>query len=211
VETRLYLVRHGETEWNRDHRLQGHADSALTTEGRRQAARLGTRLKRLELQALYASDLGRAWATAETIGRQCGLTVVPSRQLRERSYGAFEGRTWSEIQAELPEEYRACMARIAEYAPPEGESLAQMAQRVWGAVDGIARAHAGQRVAVVTHGGVLHVVVKRVLQIPLDAPRRFHLKNGSVHLLVYEQDGPFVETIGDTCHLREDGLGELEE
>jgi probable phosphoglycerate mutase len=211
METRLFLVRHGETEWNRDKRLQGHSDSALTSEGRRQALRLANRLKRLQLEALYASDLGRAYSTAEVIGRQCGLSVARNRELRERSYGRFEGRSWAEIKEEFPEEYEACMARLAEYVPPEGESLKQMAERAWRAVDGIVLNHPGQRIAAVTHGGVLHVVVKRVLQIPLDAPRRFHLRNGSVHCLVYEEDGAFLETMGDTCHLRGDGLAELEE
>ena len=137
--TTLLLVRHGETDWNAEGRLQGHTDRPLNDHGRRQAKELAERLAGEGADAIYASDLSRAKETAEILGARLGLPVVIDADLREKNWGNWEGLTGDErIHVEF-----------------EGESTKDHRERVLGAVERIAERHPGQRVVVVTHGGSL--------------------------------------------------------
>ena len=115
--TRIIAIRHGETTWNVDTRIQGHLDIPLNDTGRRQAARLALALKEEPITAVYASDLARAWETAEYLGRARGLPVTPETGLRERCFGDFEGKTFAEIEALLPEQSQRWRKRDPEFAP----------------------------------------------------------------------------------------------
>jgi probable phosphoglycerate mutase len=137
--TTLLLIRHGETDWNAAGRLQGHTDRPLNEYGRRQARELADRLARDGIQAVYASDLARARETAEILGARLGLDVVVDPDLREKNWGSWEGLT-SDERAQI------------EF---EGESTEAHRERVLRAVQRIAEAHPGERVAVVMHGGSL--------------------------------------------------------
>ena len=137
--TTLLLVRHGETDWNAEGRLQGHTDRPLNDYGRRQAKELAERLAAEGADAIYASDLVRAKETAEIVGERLGLTVVVDPDLREKDWGTWEGLTGDErVHVELV-----------------GESTQEHRERVLRAVERIAERHPGQRVVVVTHGGSL--------------------------------------------------------
>jgi broad specificity phosphatase PhoE len=137
--TTLLLVRHGETDWNAEGRLQGHTDRPLNDYGRRQAKDLAERLAGEGADAIYASDLARAKETAEIVGERLGLTVVIDSDLREKNWGNWEGLTGDErVHVEF-----------------EGESTEDHRERVMRAVRRIAERHPGQRVVVVTHGGSL--------------------------------------------------------
>ena len=163
AETRLTLIRHGETEWNREGRIQGyHADSVLTAEGRAQAGRVAERLAGERVDALFSSDAGRARQTAAPIAAAVGLDVLYDAGLRERNYGVFEGRTYEEIERESPEAYRKFRSRDPHYAPPEGESGAQFRDRVVAALERVAARSEARHAAVVTHGGVLGIAYRHV-------------------------------------------------
>jgi probable phosphoglycerate mutase len=140
--TELLLVRHGETDWNAEGRLQGHTDRPLTEHGRRQAAELAERLAAEHVDAIYASDLSRAKETAEIVGARLGLPVSVDAGLREKHWGNWEGLTGDE---------RATVEH-------EGESVADHRERVMAAVRRIVDRHPGERVVVVTHGGSLRRV-----------------------------------------------------
>jgi broad specificity phosphatase PhoE len=135
--TALLLVRHGETDWNADGRLQGHTDRPLSEFGRRQAQQLAEELASERLEAIYASDLSRARETAEIVGRRLGLAVVLDPDLREKDWGNWEGLTAVERDR-------------VEFV---GESREAHRERVLGALKRIAERHPGGRVLVVTHGG----------------------------------------------------------
>jgi len=131
AETRLILIRHGETEWNRAGRIQGyHADSVLTATGREQVRALAARLAREGIDALYSSDAGRTRETAAPIGAAMGLPVVYETALRERNYGVFEGHSFAGVESAFPEEFERFRTRDPHYVPPEGESAAQFRDRV---------------------------------------------------------------------------------
>ena len=202
VEVRVILIRHGETQWNREGRVQGyHADSPLTETGRGQARALAERLARERVDALYASDTGRTRGTASPIGAATGLRVIHDAGLRERNYGAFEGRTFTEVERDFPAEYGRFRTRDPHYVPPGGESAAQFRDRVMAALERIAAGAAGERVAVVTHGGVLGIAYRHAMGIPLDARRSYSLANASLNHFLYADTRWLLEAWCDVAHL----------
>ena len=153
--TTLILVRHGETDWNAQHRWQGHSDTALNESGRVQARRLADELEPVD--ALYSSDLARASETAEIIAERLGLDVRLDPRLRERGFGSWEGRTAEEIEASFPEEQRRWREGAGAGAH-DAEQFKAFAARVGSFVDEVVPQHPGEQVLVVSHGGTIRVV-----------------------------------------------------
>jgi probable phosphoglycerate mutase len=207
--TRICLVRHGETEWNAERRIQGQIDIGLNETGHRQAVAAGRWLKRAGIVALYSSDLKRAWATAQAIGAEIGLTPTPLPEMRERRYGVFEGLTYDEAKARYPEGYGAFEGRNADYAFENGESLKAMFERVSGKLKEIAARHLGQNVAVVLHGGVLDVINRFVRNNPLEMPRDFLIPNAGINWISVADGAWHLDTWGETDHLEPGALDEL--
>ena len=202
AEARIILIRHGETEWNREGRIQGyHGDSPLTANGRAQAQRLAARLREEELSALHASDSERAVQTAAPIVAALGLAIVPDAALRERNYGDFEGWTYAELERERPDAYRKFRSRDPDYAPPAGESGARFRDRILAALERIAAAAVGGCAAVVTHGGVLGVMYRHVNGAAPDSKREYSLHNASINRLLYANGRWSIEAWGDVAHL----------
>jgi len=154
VETTIVLVRHGETEWNRIRRVQGHTDVPLNDEGRRQARALAEELDGEQVDAVYSSDLGRARETAEILAETRGGNVIALPALREKHFGTWEGLTDTEVHARFPD--------AAAGGWGDGETTEQLALRVVAALEEIAAAHAGGLVLVVTHGGPLRAILRHV-------------------------------------------------
>lgn len=207
--TRLCLVRHGETEWNAERRIQGQIDIELNATGLRQAEAAGRWLARAGLTALYSSDLRRAWQTAQAIGAATGLVPVARPALRERRYGIFEGLTYAELQARHPEGYAAFEARDVDYDFESGESLKTMYARVTGCLGEIAAAHPGGVVALVLHGGVLDIVNRFVRGTALETPRDFLIPNAGLNWISCRAGQWSLDTWGDTRHLESGALDEL--
>jgi probable phosphoglycerate mutase len=206
---RICFVRHGETEWNAERRIQGQIDIGLNDIGRQQAEAAGRWLRQAGIQALYSSDLKRAWTTAEAIGRALGLSPVPAPELRERRYGVFEGLTYAEAKEKYPDGYAAFEGRNADYDFEDGESLKAMYDRVTGKVKAIAAAHPGQNVVVVVHGGVLDIINRFVRGNSLETPRDFLSPNAGINW-VAAVDGKFsLESWAETGHLAPGALDEL--
>ena len=210
AEARIVLIRHGETEWNRAGRIQGyHADSALTETGRGQVRALAARLAREGIDALYSSDAGRTRETAEPIAVAARLPVVFDKALRERNYGVFEGYSFTEIETAFAGEYATFRTRDPHYAPPDGESAAQFRDRILAALEAIAARTTGKRVAVVTHGGVLGVIYRMVMSIPLEEKRSYVLANASLNCFRFSDRRWFLDAWGDVSHLSTESLDEL--
>src|SRR5574343_27237 len=199
--TRICLVRHGETEWNAERRIQGQIDIGLNEVGRRQAVAAGRWLKQSGIVALYSSDLKRAWTTAQAIGAELGLQPAAVPEMRERRYGVFEGLSYDEAKQRHPAGYAAFEGRNAGYDFDNGESLLAMFERVTGKLKQLAAAHAGQTIAVVLHGGVLDIINRFVRNNPLEMPRDFLIPNAGINW-ISEQAGVWrLETWGETEHL----------
>ena len=209
--TRILAIRHGETAWNVDTRIQGHLDIPLNDTGLKQARWLARSLAEREpLQAIYASDLARAWHTAQAIGQAQGLAVRPHTGLRERAFGAFEGRTFSEIEAELPEHARHWRQRTPDWEPPgAGESLLALRERVLATVNALAAQHVGEQIALVAHGGVMDVLYRAATRLDLQAARTWQLPNTAVNRLLWTPEGLSLVGWADTTHLDAGALDEL--
>ena len=208
--TRILAIRHGETAWNVDTRIQGHLDIPLNEIGLKQAQHLGQALaQRDAVDAVYASDLSRAHTTAHAIAQAMGQTVTTHTGLRERHFGAFQGRTFAEIEAELPEHALHWRKRTPEWVPPGGgESLIMLRERILSTVDALAARHPGQQIVMVAHGGVMDILYRAATHLALQAPRTWQLTNTAVNRLLWTPQGLSLVGWGDTSHL--DALGQDE-
>lgn len=207
--TRIIAVRHGETSWNVDARIQGQLDIQLNDTGRWQARRVGEALSSEQLAAIYSSDLGRAHDTARAIGEAAGIPVVAHPGLRERRFGLFEGKTFDEIHQAWPEHAHNWKKRIPEWAPPDGgESLLQLRERVGRTVSDIAARHCGELIAVVAHGGVLDALYRIATGQDVNSPRTWQLPNGAINRLLWTPEGFTLVGWSDTQHLEHPSIDE---
>lgn len=166
--TELWLVRHGETDWNREQRLMGQLDIPLNAEGMRQAAELAAELTGQVFDALFSSDQLRARQTAEVLAAALNLPLHLDPRLREEHLGAWQGLTHAEIQARYPGQWEQRRADPPDFRPPGGgETIAEMAARACAAVDEIAAAHPRGRVLVVSHGILIAALLCRANNLPL--------------------------------------------
>lgn len=206
--TRIIAIRHGETAWNVDTRLQGHLDIALNPKGLWQAEQAARALAGESIAAIYASDLLRAWHTASAIAQTTGAPLVASKHLRERCFGSFEGKTYAEIEAQWPEASVRWRKREPGWAPPGGESLLALRERIAGAVDNMAAQHVGGQIVLVAHGGVMDVLYRLATSQELQAPRTWQLGNAAINRLLWTPEGLTMVGWGDTGHLEEAALDE---
>lgn len=204
----LLLVRHGMTSWNALGRLQGQSDIALNETGRRQSAALAARLANEPFDAIYASDLQRAWYTAQAIAAAHHRPVYPEPCLREIHFGEWEGLTYAEIQQRDPQAAAAWQEDLLGFAPPGGETLAQLTTRVQAFVEQMKREHAEQTILLVAHGGPLQVLLCLALGLPSSMYWQFHLAPASLSRLALYPQGAIVNLLNDPCHLdAQEGIG----
>jgi 2,3-bisphosphoglycerate-dependent phosphoglycerate mutase len=201
ISTRIIAIRHGETSWNVDTRIQGQLDIPLNATGREQAARMADALAGEPVAAVYASDLSRAWETAQFLGRAVGLPVEKEAALRERSFGEFEGKTFAEIEAMLPEQAARWRKRDPDFAPHGGESLTTLRDRVVQAAERLAARHVGEQIALVGHGGVMDVLYRAATRLHLQAPRTWNLANTAINRLLWSASGFSLVGWADVRHL----------
>jgi len=206
--TRIIAIRHGETAWNVGTRIQGHLDIALNERGHWQAQRLAQALASEGLAAVYASDLSRAFETGRYVAQAAGVPIAPETGLRERGFGLFEGRTFHEIEAELPEQAQRWRKRDPHFAPEGGESLVQLQERVVSTCSRLAAQHPGELIAVVAHGGVLDVLYRAATRLDLQAARSWELGNAAINRLLWSPQGFALVGWGDVAHLSNEALDE---
>lgn len=200
--TRLCLVRHGETAWNAELRLQGHLDVPLNRTGEAQAAATAACLATVHFAAIYSSDLQRARQTATAITRNRAAAVEFHDRLRERNYGAFQGLTYAEAESRFPDAYRRFKQRDPHFTfPGGGESLSEFAGRVEGMLSDLAANHCGEQVLIVTHGGVLDIVHRLAAGKTLDAPRDFTIPNAALNWIEYDGTRWHLVSWADKRHL----------
>ncbi|KZE34215.1 histidine phosphatase family protein [Crenobacter luteus] len=209
LPTRFCLIRHGETDWNTERRIQGHLDRPLNARGLAQARDVARHLSaRYRFDAIYSSDLTRTRQTAEPAAHALGLPARPHPALRERHYGRLQGLTYAEIAERHPQDHQRLKARQPDFTPEGGESLNALAARVREALTGFADRHPGGTVLVVTHGGVLDVAHRLASGAALSTPRDFDLPNAAFNWLRYAHGEWQLESWADTRHLA-DALDEL--
>ena len=219
--THFCIVRHGETDWNTEKRLQGQLDVALNATGHAQAHALCKALNeeaatnratidenmainpavRTTFAAAYSSDLTRAWETAQIATTALNIAVLPAPTFRERHYGTHQGLTSQEAARAHPAMYHLHQNRDLYYNYDTGESLASFAARIEHGLLALAEKHCGQNILIFTHGGVLDIIYRLATQRPLDTPRDFPIPNAAINWLSHCTAGWRVTRWGDQAHL----------
>mgnify|MGYP000244700882 CR=1 FL=1 len=202
--TRIILVRHGETDWNVQHKIQGSTDIPLNENGETQAMRAAARLAQIPISAIYASDYSRAARTAQLIHeKHPGVPLILDEDLRERSWGRLEGLTWQDIERRHAAEIKGITSGSLDYAPPDGESKKTVINRANRFLGRVIRKHPDATVVVVTHGGVAGLILKDALGIDPGARTPFRVENCALHI-IDTSDGAFwyIQTLNDMGHLQ---------
>jgi probable phosphoglycerate mutase len=204
--TRILLIRHGETAWNAERRLQGHLDIDLNDEGRRQALALAGALAHEQIDVLVSSDLARAAQTAKALGEVHQLPLFIDGRLRERCYGGFEGLLYAEIAERFPREFAAWQGRDVDGTLPpgknRGETFREFYERVTTAILGWAADNPGKSLALVAHGGVLECIYRAALGLPLETPRDFKVLNASINRFAVQDGKLALVSWGEVAHLQ---------
>lgn len=209
--TRIIAIRHGETAWNVDTRIQGHLDIPLNDVGQWQAQQAAKALADENIHAIYSSDLARAFATAQAVAEATGASLTPCPELRERSFGDFQGRTFAQIEAESPEDALRWRKRDPDFVPAGGgESLTMLRTRIDAAVNTLAGRHPGEQIVLVAHGGVMDVLYRLATRLDLQAPRTWQLTNAAINRLLWTPDsGLSLVGWADTQHLNQSSRDEI--
>ena len=211
----VYLVRHGETQWNAERRIQGQSDSPLTEKGERQAMQVAQRAKALGITHIITSDLGRTQRTAEIVAQGCGCDVILDPRLRELDMGILERRHLDTLSEEEEGWRRQLVNGTPDGRIPQGESMQEVSERMHGALNACLDLPPGSRPLLVSHGMALGCLVSTILGLPAYAERRLRLRNCSISRVDYQQSpwlasGWVVETAGDVSHLDAPALDELQ-
>lgn len=201
--TEIIIIRHGETEWNKTGRFQGHSDVPLSEEGRAQAEALGKNLVVDHVDAIYASDLTRAMETAAPLAERFGLPVIPDPQLRELNFGAWEGRNFNDVNAENPDAMKNFYNDPEQANIPDSENFTDFQRRVAGRVREITAQERGKRIVIVSHGASIRILLADLLSMPIRSIWHLSQLNTAVNKIRFEDDGFAIVTLmNDTSHLR---------
>jgi len=197
--THLYIVRHGETVWNTQDKMQGVKDSPLTEKGIIHAGSMGEKLKTLDadFKTIYTSDLGRASETSRLINNHLDIEIVPDERLRERDMGVFEGHSWDYVRENYKEDFKMLVSDDDSYEIPDGESRADYRDKVISFLEYIAEKHTGENVLAVTHRGFINFMLRIILNIPLNARSGLRINNASLSILTIHKNRWLLEKFGD--------------
>lgn len=202
----LIIVRHGQSEGNRDRMFTGHGPSPLTERGRAEARATAKNIAAKPIDALYASDLPRAVQTAEPIAELSGCAIVQDMALREKNFGDLTGMSFAELESKHPDVWRGLLARNPHFQPPGGESHVQCRQRMAGFLERLYEAHENGRVVLVTHGVAINHLLYTLMQAPMDTSPAvvFQIDNCSIQRADRQTDGLVrIVCINDRSHLAE--------
>lgn len=201
-KTRLYLIRHGETEWNRGGRYQGWTDIELSEEGQQQAKLLAKRFIHMPLDVIYVSPLKRAMATALPIAEEKGLPLIVNEYFKEINFGEWEGHTVEELKEKYGKPYMDFFDDPFAHPMPGEGSFHKVAERAMVGFEEIMKKHKGERVAIVSHGGLLRVFMVALLGLDLNMYRKMWLTNTSISMIdIHDEGGKLLMTLNDKAHL----------
>lgn len=197
MQTTIVLIRHGQTDWNKTHRVQGQTDIPLSDEGKEQARLLGEKLTTMPLDFLYSSTLSRAKETAEIIAKITKHAVIANPAFNERNYGVYEGKFWADVDAE----YAKKGVNFHHTTPPNGESLHDFVTRITTAFDATVAKHVGKTIALVCHGGVLHVLIRHLRGVLHTDSEVIRFPNTSMSVFHLEGKNIVEKLVADASHL----------
>lgn len=200
---RLYLVRHGESEWNILNKVQGQSDVNLTKKGIEQAKKIGERLIHEKIDMIFSSDLKRAFDTAKIIGKLLNLEVKSLEELREIRFGIWEGLTTKEIKDKYLNEHIVWMTEPHKLILPEAERLIDLQERLLGVVNSYIKKNENKNILIVSHGTSIKALILGILGIDLSFYNKLSIGNTGLSILEYRDYSPVLRVLNDTSHLKE--------
>lgn len=200
--TKLILVRHAETDWNKESKYQGQKDVNLNATGKSQAEKLGKYLADKKIDVIYSSDLKRASETAGIVNKYHKLQIEKDQRLREISFGDWEGMTYGEIKEVYPDNFRKWFENPVLTAPPAGETLSEFEKRIINIFSEIIEASDGRSVSVFTHGGVIKVYLSYLLGVSVQNYWQFKVSSTGVSIVSIYGEKPIIESVNITEHLK---------
>jgi probable phosphoglycerate mutase len=203
MSTRICVVRHGETDWNIERRIQGHLDIPLNSTGRAQALAMAYSASHHHFKAIYSSDLIRAVETAHVLAERLGLEVQSMPHFRERHYGIFQGLTAVEAAQRHPDAHERYQHRDPDYDFESGETMHMLIKRIAEGIDWLVRHHSGHTLALVSHSGVLDILYRKSTGRPLETPRDFVIPNCALNWFHFDDQGWHLENWADRHYLHE--------
>lgn len=210
MSTKVCIIRHGETDWNKEGRIQGHIDIPLNDTGRAQALAMAYNSAHFRFSALFSSDLARAMETAKALAQRENLDIQALPQLRERHYGIFQGIRKTEAPEQYPEAYALYEARDVHYNFETGESLTDFAQRVLDTFNWLVIHHSNQQFAVVCHAGLLDVMYRHATKRPLHTERDFDIPNSALNWFHHDGNRWYLDHWDDHHHAKHVIMGSVE-
>lgn len=203
--TRIYMVRHGQTEWNKLSKVQGRTDIELSETGTLQAKLLAKRLERENIDAIYSSSLQRALRTAEIIAEYKNCSVNKSEKYWEICFGPWEGMTINEIKERYSEHFRVYREDPASFSLPGAETFLELSERTYMGVKEIVKSHVGKNILIVSHGMAIKAAIIRILDIDIRNYTKFRIDNASITVIGFDENNserPVLISLNDTCHLQ---------
>jgi probable phosphoglycerate mutase len=204
--SRLYLVRHGETEWNKARKIQGGIDTELSAYGVVQAHALAERLANEEIDVIYSSHLQRAMKTAEIIASYKKCNILESDACHEIRLGPWEGLTMDEIQEKYSDHLRIYKEDPSNFHLPGAETFLELAERTYNSILGIVSKHSDRNILLVSHGTAIKAAIIRILGIDINHYTKFKIDNASVSIIDFKENDPgkpVIVSLNDTGHLKE--------
>ncbi len=201
--TRLYLIRHGVTIWNNESKYQGHSDVPLAESGRQQAQLAAAWLQKEKLAAVYASDLNRAFETAQIIAATHDLAVISIPALREMNFGVWEGLTFNQIKENYADLVEIWSTTPEKLLIPDGESFDQLKARAHRALMELVARHPEENIVVVSHGGTIRTLICAVLDLPLNRIWQFRQDNTAVNIIDFYGKKAILSLLNSTAHLEQ--------
>mgnify|MGYP000918925010 CR=1 FL=1 len=201
--TKIYLIRHGQSEWNILSKIQGQKDAKLTDLGREQARKLGERLINENIDVIYSSDLSRALETAKIIASRIQKPIVECKELREIKFGPWEGLTLDEIKKQYEEEYLVWMRNPERFKLEGAETLEDLKERVMIYLDEIITENKDKNIAIVSHNATLKVIILNLLGMGNAFYKNISLNNVSLTIVERREYNNVLTLFNDTSHLKE--------
>lgn len=201
---KLYLVRHGQSEWNYHRKVQGQQDTVLTEQGRIQAKKIGSRLKNEEIDLIYSSDLKRAYETAHIIGEELNTKVIPMEHFREIAFGSWEGKTIEYLNASNQKQHLTWLKEPHKFIMEGAETLYELQERAMYGVNQILNENPGKNILIVSHGATLKTIILGLLDMDIKYYNRLTLGNVSLTVVEFRDYNRVLKLLNDTCHLREE-------
>ncbi len=203
METRLFVARHGLTNWNQQNKYQGQSDIPLNEKGNCQARNLGQYLAGETLDAVYSSDLKRAYKTAEIVSTPHNLEVNKKKELREINFGEWQGLTYSEIETNFPERLKKWYQNPVSNCPPGGETMTEFRERVENGFNEIIKENQNNKVLVVAHGGTIKAFLTVILEMPPENYWQFDISSTGLSIIdFYKKDKAIISSINIIEHLK---------